>query len=121
MAGFFYALYQELRICQQLEATVGTTKWLALKKKPITTRAEKYIKDYVYWKRLYDLLRAIWPVLKLLKIDHSSKPGMDQLCHLSYKAHCETEKSKEHLDDVTLFVRSLINPDDEADATYSES
>ena len=46
---------------------------------------------------------------------------MDQLCHLSYKAHCETEKSKEHLDDVTLFVRSLINPDDDADATYSES
>ena len=56
-------------------------------------------------------LCKIWHVLKILRIDDSNKPGMDWLCHLSYKP----------FDDVTLFVRILINADDETDATYSES
>ena len=71
-----------LRLHQSLEATVGTPKWIALKKKLITTRAEKDIKGAVYFKRFYALLREIWPVLKLLRIADSNKPGMDWIYHL---------------------------------------
>ena len=46
---------------------------------------------------------------------------MDQLYHLSYKSHCAIENIKEPIDDVILFVRTLINTDDEAYATYSDS
>ena len=46
---------------------------------------------------------------------------MDQLYHLSYKSHCAIENIKELLDDVILFVRSLINAYDEAYVTYSDS
>ena len=46
---------------------------------------------------------------------------MDRLYNLPYKASCAIKNSKEPLNDVTLFVRSLINANDEADATYSES
>ena len=85
------------------------------------TRAEKDIKDSVYCKMLHSLLHAIWPVLKLLKLFDLNKPGMDHLCHLSYKDHCAIKKSKEPLDDVTFFLRSLINAYGEADSTYSDS
>ena len=121
MSGFFYALHQALHLCQSLEAMVGTTKWIYLKKNPITTRSEKYTKESVYWKSLYDFLSVIYPVLQLLQIANSNKPGMDCIYHLSYKANCEIEKSKETLDDVIVFVRSLISDDDEAYATYSDS
>ena len=66
MASFFYTLHQALLIHQSLEAMAGPTKWLALKKKAITTRSEKDIKGAVYFKRFYALLREIWPVSKLL-------------------------------------------------------
>ena len=56
-----------------------------------------------------------------MHIVDSTKPDMDRLYHLLYKAQCSIENSKELLDNVTLFVRSLINADDEADATYSDS
>ena len=79
MSGFFYDLHQALCINQSLEVTVGTPKWLAMKKKPIMTRSEKYTKDTVYWKILYALLCAIYPVLNLLQIADSNKPGMDRL------------------------------------------
>ena len=68
MASFFYTLHQALLIHQSLEAMDGPTKWLALKKKAITTRSEKYIKDAVYWRRSYALLCEIWYVLKILQI-----------------------------------------------------
>ena len=38
-----------------------------------------------------------------------------------YKAHCAIKKTREHLDDVALFVRSLKNADDEADDNYYDS
>ena len=45
---------------------------------------------------------------------------MDRLYCIFYKDHCTIQKSKEPLDNVTLFVRILINGDDEVDATYSD-
>ena len=79
MADFFYNLHQLIRLCQSLEATVGTPKWVAMKKNPIITRYEKDIKDAVYWENFHALLHAIWPVLKLLKFSDSNKPDMDCL------------------------------------------
>ena len=73
---------------------VGTPKRLALNKNPIMTSAEKNIRDSMYWKILYALLRAIWHVLKLLKISDSDNPGMDRLYHVPYKPRRAIEKSK---------------------------
>ena len=98
MYGFFYDLHQSICLSQSLKYKFDTPKWLDLKKNPIMTRYEKYIKDDMYWKRLFALLRAICPVLKLLRISDSNKPGMDRIYHLSYKAHYAIEKSKEPLD-----------------------
>ena len=93
----------------------------SLKKKPIATTANKDIKGALNCKRLYTLLRAIWLVLELPWIADLNKPGMDRLYQILYKAYRAIKNSKETLDDVNCFVRSLINVDDEADATYSES
>ena len=83
------------------------------------TRDEKDIKDNIYWKSLYALLRVTRTFLKLLNIFDSDKPVLDRLYLLSYKAQCVIENSKKPLDVVTFLVRSLINADDEVDATYS--
>ena len=70
MDGFSYDFHKSLRIYQYLEYTVGTPKWLALKKNPIMTRDEKDTKENMYRKKLYALLSEIWPVLKLPQIDY---------------------------------------------------
>ena len=88
MAGFFYAFHRALRLRQSLGTMVVTAKWLALKKNSIMTRAEKDIKDDIYWKKFYYLLCTIWPVLKLLQISDLNKLGMDRIYQLLYKAHC---------------------------------
>ena len=46
---------------------------------------------------------------------------MDCLFRLQYKSYCPIKNSKEPLDGVTFFVKSLINSDDESDVTYSGS
>ena len=121
MAGFFYAMHRALRLSKSLLATVHSAKWEALKnKKAIILRAAVDIKDDAYWKRVYIVLRAFWPVLKLLRIADSNKAGMDKIYFLTHKASLALEKSKESLDDDTLFsVEDLV--DAEADAIYLDS
>ena len=125
MAGFFYAMHRALRLSPALLATVHSTKWAAFLKgnnKAVIKRAEADIKDKPFWKRVYILLRAVWPVLKLLRISDSNKPGMDKMFYLNYKTTQAIEKSKEALDDVTLFSSTDTSlADAESDALYSES
>ena len=87
MSYFFYAMHRSLRLSNQLLATVHSAKWEALKlKKPLVTRAVEDIKDKLHWKRVYVVLRAVWPILKLLCISDSDKPGMDKVFYLCHKA-----------------------------------
>ena len=84
-------------------------------------RAEHDIKNGAYWKRVYIMLRTLWPVLKLLRIADSNKPGMDRLYYLTYKAMMAIEKSVDCLDDPTLFDGNNELPEDEEDAHFSDS
>ena len=59
MTDFLYTFHQVLRLFQSLEGTVVPPKWLVLNNKSILIKDEKDIKDAVYWKMLYDLLRSI--------------------------------------------------------------
>ena len=104
MAGYFYAMHRALRLKPALEATVHSTPWKNLKRNdPIIKRAASDIKDANHWQRLYILLRALWPVLKLLRISDSNKPGMDKIVYLVHKARMSLENSTEFLSDCELF------------------
>jgi hypothetical protein len=103
MAGFFYALHRALRLRTALEATVANQKWHALERKPIMKRAEEDIKCAKYWKSSYVLLRAVFPLLKLLRLSDSNKPGMDKMYYYINQARSSLEKSKESLNDDNLF------------------
>ena len=104
MAGYFYAMHRALRLKPALEATVHSTAWKNLKRNdPIIKRAASDIKDADHWQRLYILLRALWPVLKLLRISDSNKPGMDKIVYLVNRARKALENSTEFLSDSKLF------------------
>ncbi|KAL3765247.1 hypothetical protein ACHAW5_010866 [Stephanodiscus triporus] len=45
--------------------------------KAFITRAANDVKDKTFWKRLFVLLRALFPLLKLLRCADSNKPNMD--------------------------------------------
>jgi len=122
MSYFFYAMHRSLRLSPQLLATVHSAKWEALKlNKPLIKRAVEDIKDKLHWKRVYVLLRAVWPVLKLLRIADSDKPGMDKIYYLCHKAKEAMAASSELLNDTDLFPTELDLSDAEADANYSDS
>lgn len=85
-AGFFYGLHRALRLKAALLATVHSAQWRELRNvKAIVHRAAEDIKADIFWKRVFVLLRAKFPLLKLLRLADSNEASMDKLYFLLNK------------------------------------
>ena len=122
-AGYFYAMHRQLRCRKALEATVYSAAWNGLKQlKLIVHRAVIDVKEDLFWKRMFILLRALFPLLKLLRLADSNKPNMDKVCYLLNKARLHLVKSKDNLMNEVLFPPNFrIRSQDEADAIYDSN
>lgn len=119
-ASFFYAMHRALRCHRALEATVHSAQWNDLKRvKAFITRSADDVKDATFWKRIFVLLRALIPILKLLRYADSNKPNMDKVCFCVHQALVHLRKSKDDLMDEDLFPASYtISKETEEDATF---
>ena len=94
MLGYFYAMYRGLRIRKALIATVASPKWAALKKKPVVNSAAEDVMCGKYWKTVYLLLCAVFPLLELLRINDSNIPGKDKLYYFTSQKIAAEKKNQ---------------------------
>lgn len=121
-ASFFYSMHRALRCRGALEATVHSVAWKDLKRqKPFIHRAAADVKDEMFWKRIFFLLRAIYPLLKLLRMADSNKPNMDKVCYYLHLTREHLVKSRDNLCCNDIFPSSYkITKEVEADASYED-
>jgi hypothetical protein len=74
-----------LNLRQPLAATIHQQKFVDLNLNDSVRAAEHDIKDNKFWKCIYLLLCAVFPVLRLLCYWDKSKPAMDKLFFLSHR------------------------------------
>ena len=119
-ASFFYAMHRALRCLAALESTVHSAQWNDLKQlKAFITRAANNVKDKTFWKRLFVLLRALFPLLKLLRCADSNKQNMDKVCFHVNQIRMHLIRSKDDLMDEELFPANYsISKADEEDGNY---
>jgi hypothetical protein len=55
------------------------------------------ITNEMFWKRIYIVLRAVFPALRLLRYCDKSTPAMDKIYYLSHRTTIELEKSEQDL------------------------
>ena len=121
-ASFFYAMHRALRCRKPLESTVHSAAWSDLKRpKPFIVRSADDVKNPVFWKQLFVLLRALFPLLKLLRLADSNEPNMDKVCFYVEQTRLHLVKSKDALMDEELFPTSVtISKETEEDANYED-
>ena len=105
-----------------LEATMHSVAWKDLKRqKPSINHAAEDVKDEMFWKRIFFLLRALYPLLKLLRMADSNKPNMDKVCFYLHLTHEHLVKSRDDLCREDIFPSSYkITQEVEANANYEE-
>ena len=103
MALWFYAGIRMLRLREPLLATVHQQKFRDLKLNDTARRAVLDIKDQVFWKTLYALLRAVFPALRALRYCDSNIPAMDKIAMLTHRTTVAIGKSKSSFNDENLF------------------
>jgi hypothetical protein len=103
MAVWFYAMMHLLRLKQPLMATIYQQKFVYLNLNDSVRAAVQDINNNKFWKCIYFLLRAVFPVLRLLHYCDKSKPAMDKIFFLSHMTTLTLNKSEEFLNDRHLF------------------
>ncbi len=109
MALWFYAMMRLLRLKQPLKATVHQRKFLDLKLNSSSKAAALDIQDDKFWRRMYVLLRAVFPALKALRYCDSSQPMMDKLYFLTHKTTQALKNSEQYFNDRELFGTTTID------------
>lgn len=107
MATWFYAAHRALRLKDVLLATVHQPQFtdLELVKNDDRVRlAVLDIRDPMFWKSNYTLLRAIFPVLRALRYCDSNTPAMDKIYYLTNRATDAINKSMLSLNDTSIFA-----------------
>ena len=61
------------------------------------------ILDDDYWKAMYILNRAVYPLIRALRYCDANEPAMDKIYYLSHRASVALEKSIDLLNDKNLF------------------
>ena len=103
MALWFYAMIRLLRVRKALTATIHQQKFVDLSVKENVHAAVRDITDAMFWKRIYIVLRAVFPALRLLRYCDKSTPAMDKIYYLSHRTTIVLEKSVLDLNDESLF------------------
>ena len=108
-ALFFYAMVRLLRLKAALCATVHSAKFRDLKINERAMNAVRDIQDSNFWKAIYNLFnlcRAVFPALRLLRFCDSNVPAMDKVYHLTRRTSVAISRSLDALNDKDLFPRS---------------
>ena len=115
-------MHRALRCRKPLESTVHSAAWSDLKRpKPFIVRSADDVKNPVFWKQLFVLLRALFPLLKLLRLADSNEPNMDKVCFYVEQTRIHLVNSKDALMDEDLFPTSFtITKETEEDANYED-
>ena len=92
MALWFYAMIRLLRVRKALTATIHQQKFADLSVKENVHAAVRDITDEMFWKRIYIVLRAVFPALCLLRYCDKSTPAMDKIYYLSHRTTVALEK-----------------------------
>jgi hypothetical protein len=106
MASWFYAMHRALRLRPALVATVHQAQFstIALVKTDERVRAAvNDIMDDDFWKSVYILNRAVYPLIRALRYCDANEPAMDKIFYLSHQATVALEKSIDLLNDKDLF------------------
>ena len=103
MALWFYAMIRLLRVRKALTATIHQQKFADLSVKENVHAAVRDITHEMFWKRIYIVLRAVFPALRLLCYCDKSTPAMDKIYYLSHRTTVALEKSEQDLNDESLF------------------
>ncbi len=103
MALWFYAMMRLICLQQPLKATIHQQIWLDLTLTNSAKGAVKDIKEDNFWKSMYILLCAVFPVLRALRYCDSNTLCIDKLFHLSHRTTVAIDNSLEHLNDEILF------------------
>ena len=117
-ATWFYAMMRLLRLKGPLLATIHQAKFRDLDLNNRVRSAVMDIEDKLFWKALYILLRAVFPMLRALRYCDSNTPAMDKIFYLSHRATESIMKSGNDLNDETLF--GTLGSDDELEAEADE-
>jgi hypothetical protein len=122
MALWFYAMVRLLRLRQTLAATIHQQRFVDLNLNDSVRAAVHDIKEDKFWKCVYLLVRAVFPPLRLLCYCDKSKPAMDKIFFLSHRTTLALKKSKEFLNNRSLFgsLRSDSNLTKEGNIVLGE-
>ena len=96
MAGYFYALHRDLRLKSTYEAIVVSAPYIEKEKNKElkNDRAKPIVQNPVWFTRVYLLLRAVWPLLRLLRMGDLNCPAMGFVYHRTMQAEAALSKSK---------------------------
>lgn len=108
MAGYFMAMHRDLRQKKALESTVTSAAFRDLQLKPFAQKAADEVGDKDMWKRMYWLLRVLFPALRILRLADSNSPGMDKVYYYSRKTLAAIENSVDVLDDKNCFPEVVL-------------
>ena len=93
MASLCYSLHSASRIWSILLATIHSHQWENIKLRDIEKRTVLNIKNDIFWKAIYFLLRSIFSALRGLRFSDSNTPGMDKIHDLTCKNTKALQKS----------------------------
>ena len=110
MASFFYTMHRMLRLRKALLSTVHSAEFCAITTLPKNAQhCIADIKNPMFWRAIYVLLRAVFPAIRCLRFCDSNKPAMDKIFYL---VHCTTgaiDRSIEMLNDYDVFGSFDVN------------
>jgi len=106
MASWFYAMHRALRLRSALVATVHQAQFSSIALVKTDERVRAAVNDILdddYWKAMYILNRAVYPLIRALRYCDANEPAMDKIYYLSHRASVALEKSIDLLNDKNLF------------------
>ena len=103
-SGYFYSMHCCLRCGQPLKATVHRAPWSDLKNKKATVfMAGADVDSNLYWRKLYFILRIMFPALLTLRLANSSKSAMDKIYYYFHKATPTINNNADNLNNPRFF------------------
>ena len=110
MASWFYVMHRALRLRGALMSTIHQAKFATIGLVKTDDRVRECIQDIndpLFWKSIYQLLRAVFPALRALRYADSAKPSMDKVYMLCHRLTQALTASKECLNDAVLFPSTV--------------
>ena len=79
MAGYLIGIHRYLCTRKALPATFSSAEFNTMSLNPKISKVVLYIQDNKSWDRIYELLKILFPCLRVLRLADISKSGMDKV------------------------------------------